>query len=107
MCPTQSAAGNRVPTIGFIAHMDTSPDASGKHVKPRIATPQPTADGQGAEIVLNEEERIVLSSDKYPELLNYIGQDIIVTNGKTLLGADDKAGIAEIVTAMELSLIHI
>ena len=106
MCPAQSAASNRVPTIGFIAHMDTSPDASGKHVKPRIATPQPTADGQGVEIVLNEEERIVLSSDKYPELLNYIGQDIIVTNGKTLLGADDKAGIAEIVTAMEYLIQH-
>ncbi|MBQ7632273.1 MAG: peptidase T [Paludibacteraceae bacterium] len=95
------------PVVGFIAHMDTAPDASGKNIKARIVHVQ-SDDEQGTkvEIVLNEEENIVLSSDKYPELLNYVGQDIIVTNGKTLLGADDKAGIAEIVTAMEYLVQH-
>ncbi len=95
------------PTIGFIAHMDTAPDASGKNIKPRIVKVQgDNVQGTKVEIVLNEAEDIVLSSEKYPELLNYIGQDIIVTNGKTLLGADDKAGIAEIVTAMEYLIEH-
>ena len=99
--------GDRLPVIGFIAHMDTAPDASGKNIKPRIVKVQGDK-GQctKVEIVLNEKEGIVLSSDKYPELLNYVGQDIIVTNGKTLLGADDKAGIAEIVTAMEYLVQH-
>ncbi|MBR4521437.1 MAG: peptidase T [Paludibacteraceae bacterium] len=101
-----SDINHQIPVIGFIAHMDTSPDASGKHVQPHIATPQPSRDGNGVEIVLNEEEGIILSSEKYPELMNYVGQDIIVTNGKTLLGADDKAGIAEIVTAMEYLVQH-
>ena len=91
--------GDRLPVIGFIAHMDTAPDASGKNVKPRVVRVE--SGEPRVQLVLNEEEGIVLSSDKYPELLNYVGQDIIVTNGKTLLGADDKAGIAEIVTAME------
>ncbi|HCS88029.1 MAG TPA: peptidase T, partial [Bacteroidales bacterium] len=72
------------PTIGFIAHMDTSPDASGKHVQPRIIK-----NYNGEDILLNEEEVIVLETSKYPEILRYKGQDIIVTNGKTLLGADD------------------
>lgn len=89
------------PTIGFIAHMDTAPDASGKNVKPRIVTCY-----GGEDIVLNEEENIVLEVAKYPEIERYIGQDIIVTNGKTLLGADDKAGLAEIVTAMEYLIAH-
>jgi tripeptide aminopeptidase len=89
------------PVIGFIAHMDTSPDASGKHVQPRIVK-----NYDGKDIVLNEEEHIVLETSKYPEILNYKGQDIIVTNGKTLLGADDKAGVAEIITAMEFLLAH-
>ena len=96
--------GDRLPVIGFIAHMDTAPDASGKNVKPRVVRVE--SGEPRVEIVLNEEEGIVLSSDKYPELLNYVGQDIIVTNGKTLLGADDKAGIAEIVTAMEYLVQH-
>ena len=96
----------RIPVVGFIAHMDTAPDASGKNVQARIASPQPSPEGKGVQIVLNEKENIVLSSDKYPELLKYVGQDIIVTNGKTLLGADDKAGIAEIVTAMEYLVQH-
>lgn len=89
------------PTIGFIAHMDTSPDASGKHVQPRIVK-----NYDGGDIVLNEEEHIVLETARYPEILNYKGQDIIVTNGKTLLGADDKAGLAEIVTAVEYLKAH-
>ena len=90
-----------IPTIGFIAHMDTSPDASGKHVKARIVK-----EYDGQDIVLNDKEGIVLETAKYPEILRYRGQDIIVTDGKTLLGADDKAGIAEIVTAMEYLVQH-
>ena len=89
------------PTIGFIAHMDTSPDASGKHVQPRIVR-----NYNGEDILLNEEEVIVLETSKYPEILRYKGQDIIVTNGKTLLGADDKAGIAEIISACEYLIQH-
>lgn len=89
------------PTIGFIAHMDTSPDASGKHVQPRIVK-----NYNGEDILLNEEEVIVLETSKYPEILRYKGQDIIVTNGKTLLGADDKAGLAEIVSACEYLIQH-
>lgn len=84
-----------VPTIGFIAHMDTSPDMSGKHVNPRIVN-----NYDGGNIVLNTEQNINLSPEEFPELLNYIGQDLIVTDGTTLLGADDKAGIAEIITAV-------
>lgn len=89
------------PTIGFIAHMDTAPDASGKHVQPRIVK-----NYNGEDILLNEEEVIVLETSKYPEILRYKGQDIIVTNGKTLLGADDKAGLAEIVSACEYLIQH-
>ena len=84
-----------IPTIGFIAHMDTSPDMSSKDVKPRIV-----ADYQGQDIPLCEEEGIILSPNQFPELLDHIGEDLIVTDGHTLLGADDKAGIAEIVGAM-------
>ena len=83
----------QVPTIGFIAHMDTSPDASGKDVKPRIIK-----NYDGKDIILSE--GIVTSPSKFPELLNHVGEDLIVTDGTTLLGADDKAGIAEIVQAM-------
>jgi len=90
-----------IPTIGFIAHMDTSPDMTGKHVKPRIVE-----NYNGDNILLNEEQSIVLETEKYPEILQYKGQDIIVTNGTTLLGADDKAGITEIVTAMEYLIAH-
>jgi len=82
-----------IPTIGFIAHMDTSPDASGANVKPRIID-----NYDGSDIVLSE--GIVTSVEKFPELLAHKGEDIIVTDGTTLLGADDKAGIAEIVQAM-------
>lgn len=84
-----------LPVIGFIAHMDTSPDMSGKHVNPRIVKSY-----DGTAITLNAEKGITLSPEEFPELLNYIGQDIIVTDGNTLLGADDKAGIAEIIDAV-------
>ena len=89
------------PTIGFIAHMDTAPDASGKNVKARIVD---NYDGQ--DIVLNAEKNIVFEVEKYPEILDYKGQDIIVTDGTTLLGADDKAGLAEIVSACEYLIQH-
>ena len=84
-----------LPTVGFIAHMDTSPDMSGKDVSPRIVQQY-----DGKDIVLCEEENIILSPERFPELLEHVGEDLIVTNGKTLLGADDKAGIAEIVSAI-------
>ena len=89
-----------VPVIGFIAHMDTSPDMSGREVKPRIVT------YTGGEIVLNEPLGVVLSPDVFPELNNYVGQELIVTDGTTLLGADDKAGVAAIVSAVEYLLAH-
>lgn len=82
-----------VPVVGFISHMDTSPDCSGKDIKPRIVE-----NYDGKDIQLSE--GIISSPDKFPELLDHVGEDIIVTDGHTLLGADDKAGIAEIVQAM-------
>ena len=85
----------QVPTIGFIAHMDTSPDMSGTNVTPRIVHKY-----DGSDIVLCEEESIILAPAQFPELLEHKGEDLIVTDGKTLLGADDKAGIAEIVSAI-------
>ncbi len=88
-----SNTDKKVPTIGFIAHMDTSPDASGKNVKPCIIK-----NYNGGDIVLSE--GVVTSPIRFPELLNHRGEDLIVTDGTTLLGADDKAGIAEIVQAM-------
>lgn len=87
--------GKELPVIGFIAHMDTSPDMSGKDVSPRIVERY-----DGSDIVLCAEENVVLSPKQFPELLNHKGEDLIVTNGKTLLGADDKAGIAEIISAV-------
>lgn len=84
-----------IPTIGFIAHMDTSPDMSGENIHPRIVK-----NYDGKDIVLCEEDNIILSPIQFPELLDHIGEDLIVTNGKTLLGADDKAGIAEIISAI-------
>ena len=94
---TLPANTNReLPTIGFIAHMDTAPDMSGKGVKPRIVK-----NYEGGDILLNEKENIVLSPADFPEMLDYIGQDLIVTDGTTLLGADDKAGIAEILDAVQ------
>ena len=91
----------QLPTVGFIAHMDTSPDMSGKDVSPRIVK-----EYDGSDIVLCAEENIVLSPGQFPELLDHKGEDLIVTNGKTLLGADDKAGIAEIVSAIEYLKAH-
>lgn len=85
----------KVPTVGFIAHLDTSPDMSGHHVSPRIVE-----NYDGTDIVLNAEKNIVLSPAEFPELLKYQGQNLIVTDGNTLLGADDKAGIAEIISAV-------
>ena len=85
-----------VPTVGFIAHLDTSPDMSGRHVNPRIVK-----NYDGGNIVLNKEDNVVLSPEEFPELLHYVGQDLIVTDGKTLLGADDKAGVAEIISAVD------
>ena len=90
-----------VPTIGFISHMDTSPDCSGLNVKPRIVE-----NYDGSDIVLDAAAGIVTSPAKFPELLDHVGEDIIVTDGHTLLGADDKAGIAEIVQAMAYLLAH-
>ncbi|MCU4175008.1 peptidase T [Carboxylicivirga sp. N1Y90] len=90
-----------VPVIGFIAHMDTSPDFSGKHVKPRVIN-----NYQGGDIELNAQEKIILTTADFPEVENYKGQDLVVTDGTTLLGADDKAGVAEIVTAMEYLIKH-
>ncbi len=88
-----------VPVIGFISHMDTSPDYSGENVNPQIVT-----NYQGQDLVLNSE--VVLSPADFPELLKYLGQDLITTDGKTLLGADDKAGLAEIITAMDYLIRH-
>lgn len=90
-----------LPTVGFIAHLDTSPDMSGRHVNPRIV---PAYDG--GDITLNAEAGIVLSPSEFPELLHYKGQQLIVTDGTTLLGADDKAGCAEIMTAAEYLMSH-
>lgn len=90
-----------LPTVGFIAHLDTSPDMSGRHVNPRIVS-----DYDGNDITLNAERGIVLSPDDFPELDHYRGQDLIVTDGNTLLGADDKAGIAEIITAIAYLQAH-
>ena len=89
------------PVVGFISHMDTSPDMAGGPLQPRIVR-----DYAGDVIVLNEKEHIVLSPQDFPELLDYKGQDIMVTDGKTLLGADDKAGITAIVSAVEYLLQH-
>lgn len=90
-----------VPTIGFIAHLDTSPDMSGENVKPRVVK-----NYDGGDIMLNKEQHIVLSPKQFPELTKYMGQSLVVTDGLTLLGADDKAGIAEIMTAMEYFIQH-
>ncbi len=90
-----------VPTVGFIAHLDTSPDMSGRHVNPRIVK-----NYDGGDITLDPENGVILSPEGFPELKGYVGQDLVVTDGKTLLGADDKAGVAEIITAMEFLIAH-
>ncbi|WP_422107888.1 peptidase T [Winogradskyella sp.] len=96
MATLPSNVDYEVPTIGFISHFDTSPDFTGKHVKPRVVK-----NYDGKDIALNVEENIILSPSYFEDLLLYVGQTLIVTDGTTLLGADDKAGITEIVTAME------
>ncbi len=93
--PATPGCENR-PVLGFIAHMDTSPAVSGEHVKPRIVS-----NYDGGDIVLNEALNIVMSADEFPALSKLDGKDLIVTDGTTLLGADDKAGIAEIMAMAE------
>ena len=88
-------------TLAFLAHMDTAPDASGEAVKPRIIRKY-----NGKNILLNDKENLIMSPEDFPDLTKYIGQDLIVTDGTTLLGGDDKAGIAEIMTAAEYLLAH-
>ncbi len=96
MASLPSNIDKKVPTIGFIAHMDTSPDMSGENVRPRILE-----NYDGKDIILNEELNVVMKVNEFPELKDYIGKDLITTDGTTLLGADNKAGIAEIITAIE------
>lgn len=98
--PGNSPKGD-LPVVGFIAHLDTSPDMSGRHVNPRIVK-----NYDGGDITLNAENNIVLSPAEFPELNHYKGHDLIVTDGTTLLGADDKAGIAEIITAVDYLMNH-
>ncbi len=101
MATLPSNVDYHVPTIGFISHFDTSPDFTGANVKPQIIEKY-----DGKTIVLNKEENIVLSPDYFDDLLLYKGQTLITTDGTTLLGADDKAGICEIITAMEYLIQH-
>ena len=101
MATLPSNLNYEVPTIGFISHIDTSPDFTGANVKPQIVE-----NYQGNDIILNEKENIILSPDYFDDLLQYKGQTIITTDGTTLLGADDKAGITEIVSAMEYLVKH-
>lgn len=101
MADSADGAAGRTPVLGFIAHMDTSPALSGANVKPRIVQ-----DYAGGDIVLNEEKQIVMKQADFPFLSELRGEDLIVTDGTTLLGADDKAGIAEIMTMAEHLLTH-
>lgn len=96
MAEIPSNIDKNIPVVGFIAHMDTSPDMSGKDVNPKFVE-----NYDGGDIILNKENNIVLMPNEFPDLKNYIGKTLITTDGTTLLGADDKAGIAEIVTAMK------
>ncbi|MBQ2908022.1 MAG: peptidase T, partial [Bacteroidales bacterium] len=101
MATIPSNIDNEVPAIGFIAHVDTSPDASGKDVKPQIIE-----NYQGGDIMLNAEKDIVLKVSDFPEMQNYIGKTMITTDGTTLLGADDKGGIAAIMYAAQYLMEH-
>ena len=101
MATLESTVAEETPVVGFIAHLDTSPDMSGRNVNPRIV-----ANYDGGDITLNESEKIILSPREFPELLHYVGQDLVVTDGTTLLGADDKAGVAEIISAMAYLIAH-
>lgn len=95
MATFPSNCGKDVPTIGFIAHMDTAPTYNGKGVNPKVVK------YEGGDIVLNKELDVILSPKDFPSLNKYVGEELIVTDGKTLLGADDKAGIVEIIEAMK------
>lgn len=101
MATLPSNVNHEVPAIGFISHFDTSPDFTGKNVNPQIV-----ANYNGEDIVLNKEENIILSPSYFDDLLLYKGQTLITTDGTTLLGADDKAGICEIISAMEYLIAH-
>ena len=101
MATLPSNVNHEVPTIGFIAHIDTSPDYSGTNVQPQIHK-----NYDGKDIVLNKDKNIILSPDYFEDLLLYKGQTLITTDGTTLLGADDKAGVTEIITAMEYLIQH-
>ncbi|HEX9828080.1 MAG TPA: tripeptide aminopeptidase PepT, partial [Flavobacteriaceae bacterium] len=101
MATLPSNVEHKVPVIGFISHFDTSPDFTGANVKPQIVE-----NYNGKDIVLNAEKQIILSPDYFEDLLHYKGQTLITTDGTTLLGADDKAGITEIVSAMEYLIQH-
>ncbi len=101
MATLPSNVAYKVPTIGFIAHMDTSPDFSGTNVNPQIHE-----NYDGKDVVLNAKENIIMTTDYFDDLLMYKGQTLITTDGTTLLGADDKAGITEIMTAMEYLIAH-
>ena len=100
MATLPSNTDKKVPTIGFIAHLDTAPDMSGHGVNPRVVK------YEGGKVVLNEEKGIVLDPEQFPEMADFVGQDLVVTDGNTLLGADDKAGIAEIISAIEYFQAH-
>lgn len=101
MATLPSNTDKDVKTLGFIAHMDTSPDMSGENIQPKMIK-----NYNGEDIVLNEEKNIILSPKVFPNLKKYTGHTLITTDGNTLLGADDKAGIAEILTAMEYLIAH-
>ncbi|MCY8986306.1 peptidase T [Bacillus atrophaeus] len=101
MATLPSNTEKNVPIIGFLAHVDTATDFTGKHVNPQIVE-----DYDGKDIVLNEELQVILSPDQFPELPGYKGHTLITTDGTTLLGADNKAGIAEIMTAMDYLIKH-
>jgi tripeptide aminopeptidase len=101
MATLPSNVAHKVPTIGFVSHIDTSPDFTGKNIKPQIIE-----NYEGNDIVLKGEKNSILSPDYFEDLLQYKGQTLITTDGTTLLGADDKAGVTEIVTAMEYLIQH-
>ena len=101
MATLPSNTTKQVPTIGFLSHVDTATDFTGKNVKPQIVE-----NYDGNDIMLNKELSVVLSPKEFPALSNYIGHTLITTDGTTLLGADDKSGIAEIMTAMAYLVQH-
>ena len=99
--PSATEGKDRVPTVGFIAHVDTAPDASGANVKPQIIN-----EYDGGDIALSGVPGLFLRPSEFPEMLNYVGQKLVTTDGTTLLGADDKAGVAEIMDAVQYIMTH-